>query len=360
VGDVKGHRAPIGERHPAVFLVLGSGQLEDCVEMVAGHGPFYREAGRASMLLVRSMHEMATDADGTARAPSARATDGLDSARSPSARAIDGLDSARSPSARASDIVVLEDVRKTYGEEDVLKGINMVCRRNETTCIVGGSGAGKTTLLRLIVALDKPTSGRIYIDGEDTVPLGERELNRVRMKFGMVYQYAALLDSFTVLENVAFPLVEHTRQTRKEIRKRVMDKLSALGLEESVLAKHPAELSGGMRKRVGLARALMLDPPIVVYDEPTSGLDPLTSRAVDELIDEARRRFGVTSIVITHDIASCFRIADQAILLNRGEVVARGSPPDLAHGDNEVAQEFIRKSRVDVDAIWRERKEAAP
>jgi phospholipid/cholesterol/gamma-HCH transport system ATP-binding protein len=286
-------------------------------------------------------------------------SDGPDGARSPSARASDGLESARSPSARASDIVVLKEVRKTFGEQEVLKGVDMVCRRNETTCIVGGSGAGKTTLLRLIVALDKPTSGHIYIDGEDIVPLGERELNRVRKKFGMVYQYAALLDSFNVLDNVAFPLVEHTRLPRAEIRKRVVEKLSALGLDESVLTKYPAELSGGMRKRVGLARALMLDPPIVVYDEPTSGLDPLTSRSVDELIDETRRRFGVTSIVITHDIASCFRIADQAILLDRGQIVARGSPADLAHGDNPAAQEFIRKSRVDVDAIWRERQQAA-
>ena len=122
-----------------------------------------------------------------------------------------------------------------------------------------------------------------------------------------------------------------------------------------MLAKYPAELSGGMRKRVGLARALMLDPPIVVYDEPTSGLDPLTSRAVDDLIEDTRKRFGVTSIVITHDIASCFRIADQAILLVKGEIVARGSPEELAHGDSDMARDFIAKSGVDVDAIWRER-----
>jgi phospholipid/cholesterol/gamma-HCH transport system ATP-binding protein len=220
---------------------------------------------------------------------------------------------------------------------------------------VGGSGAGKTTLLRLIVALDKPTSGHIYVDGEDIVPMRERELNRMRQKFGMVYQYAALLDSITVLENVAFPLVEHTKLHRREIRERVADKLSALGLDASVLSKYPAELSGGMRKRVGLARALMLDPPIIVYDEPTSGLDPTTSRTVDDLIDDTRKRFGVTSIVITHDIASCFRIADQAILLDRGQIVARGSPAELAHGESEVAREFIRKSGVDVDAIWRQR-----
>jgi phospholipid/cholesterol/gamma-HCH transport system ATP-binding protein len=256
----------------------------------------------------------------------------------------------------SDDIVVLERVRKSFGDTEVLKGIDMVCRKNETTCIVGGSGAGKTTLLRLIVGLDKPTSGRILIDGEDIVPMGERELNRVRRKFGMVYQYAALLDSINVLDNVAFPLVEHTKLTPAERRERVLDKLRTLGLTEDVLTKYPSELSGGMRKRVGLARALMLDPPILVYDEPTSGLDPLTSRAVDDLIEETRRRFGVTSIVITHDIASCFRIADQAILLHQGRVVARGTPEELAHGDSDEARDFIRKSGVDVDAVSRERR----
>jgi phospholipid/cholesterol/gamma-HCH transport system ATP-binding protein len=257
---------------------------------------------------------------------------------------------------RTNDIVVVEGIRKRFGDVEVLKGIDLTCRRGETTCVVGGSGAGKTTLLRLVVALDKPTSGQIYVDGEDIVPMGERELNRVRQKFGMVYQYAALLDSITVLNNVAFPLVEHTSLRRGEIRERVVTKLQALGLDESVLNKYPSELSGGMRKRVGLARALMLDPPIIFYDEPTSGLDPLTSRTVDDLIEETRRRFGVTSIVITHDIASCFRIADQAILLVQGTIVARGTPEELAHGDNKVAHEFIRKSCVDVEDIVRQRR----
>jgi phospholipid/cholesterol/gamma-HCH transport system ATP-binding protein len=264
-------------------------------------------------------------------------------------------DGRGAPAGEKTDIVVLKEVRKSFGDQEILKGIDMICRRNETTCVVGGSGAGKTTLVRLVVALEKPDSGHIYIDGEDTVPLRERDLNRVRQKFGMVYQYAALLDSITVLENVAFPLLEHARLDRAETRKRVLDKLTALGLDESVLPKFPAELSGGMRKRVGLARALMLDPPIVVYDEPTSGLDPVTSRTVDDLINETRKRYGVTSIVITHDIASCFRIADQAILLDKGTIAARGAPADLAHGDNEVARDFILKSGVDVEAILKER-----
>jgi phospholipid/cholesterol/gamma-HCH transport system ATP-binding protein len=264
---------------------------------------------------------------------------------------------AASPaSAPRTDLIVLKGVRKSFGGAEVLRGIDLVCRRGQTTCIVGGSGAGKTTLLRLIVALEKPTSGSILIDGEDTVPMGERELNRVRQKFGMVYQYAALLDSITVLDNVAFPLLEHTKLSKSEIRDRVQNKLKILGLDETALAKFPAELSGGMRKRVGLARALMLDPPIVVYDEPTSGLDPLTSRAVDDLIDETRRNFGVTSVVITHDIASCFQLADQAVLLVKGEIIARGRPEELAHGQSEVAREFVRLSGVDVDAITSRRR----
>jgi len=256
-----------------------------------------------------------------------------------------------------SEIVVLKDVRKKFGDQEVLRGVDMVCRRRETTCIVGGSGAGKTTLLRLIVALAKPTSGHIYVDGEDIAPMRENELNRVRQKFGVVYQYAALLDSITVLDNVAFPLVEHTRLGKQEIRGRVLEKLKALGLEENVLSKYPAQLSGGMRKRVGLARALMLDPPIVVYDEPTSGLDPLTSRTVDDLIEETRQRFGVTSVVITHDIASCFRIADQVVLLSKGEIAAQGAPLELIQGENDLAKEFIGQSGVDVQAVWRERLE---
>lgn len=252
------------------------------------------------------------------------------------------------------DIVVLDDVRKSYGDQEVLRGINLVARRKETTVIIGGSGAGKTTLLRLIVALERATSGTVKVDGEEITNLSERELNRVRMKLGMVYQYAALLDSFNVLDNVAFPLVEHTKLSKKEIRDKVMEKLKILGLDPEVVAKKfPSELSGGMRKRVGLARALMLEPPILVYDEPTSGLDPLTSRMVDDLIEEMRQRFDVTSIVISHDIASCFRIAHQAVLLIKGKVEASGTPDALLDSGSEVARDFIRNSGVDVSSVGR-------
>jgi phospholipid/cholesterol/gamma-HCH transport system ATP-binding protein len=264
------------------------------------------------------------------------------------------------PTVGERDILVLDSVEKSFGTQHVLNGINLTCRRNETTCIVGGSGAGKTTLLRLIVALDKPTQGRILVDGEDIVPMTERQLNRVRHKFGMVYQYAALLDSIDVLDNVSFPLIEHTHLPRREIRDRVVEKLGILGLDSSVLTKFPAELSGGMRKRVGLARALMLDPPILAYDEPTSGLDPLTSRDVDDLIEDTRRHFGVTSVVITHDIASCFRIAHQCVLLYRGRIVAKGTPDEIAHGSNALALDFIAKSGVDVAAISAARAAKGP
>jgi phospholipid/cholesterol/gamma-HCH transport system ATP-binding protein len=272
----------------------------------------------------------------------------------PAGRAKRASDRAGALPVGPDDIVVLQDVKKIFNEQEVLRGISMVARRKETVVIIGGSGAGKTTLLRLIVALDRPTSGKILVEGEDITGLSERELNRVRKKFGMVYQYAALLDSISVLDNIAFPLVEHTKLSKKEIYERVMDKLQILGLDPKVVApKFPSELSGGMRKRVGLARALMLEPPILVYDEPTSGLDPPTSRMVDDLIEEMRERFNVTSIVISHDIASCFRIAHQAILLIKGKVEACGPPDAILEGQSEVAREFIRNSGVDVHAIGR-------
>lgn len=254
----------------------------------------------------------------------------------------------------SDDIVALRDIRKSFSDHEVLKGITFTARRNQTTVLIGGSGAGKTTLLRLIVGLERATSGELWIDGEDITKKTDRQLNDVRRKMGMVYQYAALLDSISVFENVAFPLVEHTKLSRKDIRDKVMDKLQILGLDAKLVStKFPAELSGGMRKRVGLARALMLEPPILVYDEPTSGLDPLSSRMVDDLIEETRERFDVTSIVISHDIASCFRIAHQAILLLDGKVAALGTPDELVNGNCEQAREFIEKSGVDVQHISR-------
>lgn len=252
------------------------------------------------------------------------------------------------------DHVVFDRVTKSFGKVHVLKGIDIRFKRHQTAVIIGGSGAGKTTLLRLLIGLDKATTGHVWVNRRDITPLGEYEMNRVRQKFGMVFQYAALLDSLTVLENVAFPLREHRKDmTSRQIKEKVVSMLNQLGLvnkENNV----PSELSGGQRKRVGLARALMLEPEVLVYDEPTSGLDPHTSRMVDDLIEETRDRFNVTSVVISHDMASCFRIAHKAYLLIDGLVAAEGTPEYLAFGDNDVAREFIAKSGIaakDLDRI---------
>jgi phospholipid/cholesterol/gamma-HCH transport system ATP-binding protein len=252
-----------------------------------------------------------------------------------------------------NDHVVFDQVRKSFGSHEVLKGIDIRFKRHETVVIIGGSGAGKTTLLRLLIGLDRPTSGHIWINGEDISGLGEYELNRVRQKFGMVFQYAALLDSMNVFDNVAFPLREHRKHmTKKQIADKVSGMLATLGI--SGKERHmPSELSGGQRKRVGLARALMLEPEVLVYDEPTSGLDPHTSRMVDDLIEDTRSRFNITSVVISHDMASCFRIAHRAYLLIDGQVAAAGTPQELAHGENRVSREFIAKSGVDTTNVDR-------
>lgn len=258
------------------------------------------------------------------------------------------------PKLSQKDHIVVHDVVKRFGETVVLDGISMRIRRGETAVIIGGSGAGKTTLLRILIGLEKPTSGSVFIDGEDIAPLGGLAMNRVRKKFGMVYQYSALLDSLSVMDNVAFPLVEHTKMKKAAIREKVLTTLEALGLQRSDATKAPAELSGGMRKRVGLARALMLEPEILIYDEPTSGLDPLGSRMVDDLIEETRNRYGITSVVISHDMASAFRIAHQAFLLIQGKVAAAGTPEELADASkNKVSHEFIMASGVAYERMSR-------
>ncbi|AUX22337.1 toluene ABC transporter ATP-binding protein [Sorangium cellulosum] len=262
-------------------------------------------------------------------------------------------DGGRPPGWQPGDHLFVDDVKKSFGATKVLHGITMHLRRTETAVIIGGSGAGKTTLLRLLIGLEKPTSGHIWVDGEDIGALNDYEMNRVRQKFGMVFQYAALLDSLTIFDNVAFPLREHRKHmSKRDIRDKVVGMLNSLGLENKE-DRMPSELSGGQRKRVGLARALMLEPEILIYDEPTSGLDPLTSRMVDDLIEETRERYKVTSVVISHDMASTFRIAHQAFLVIQGRVVASGTPDDLAYGDNEQARGFIAAAGVAPDRISR-------
>jgi phospholipid/cholesterol/gamma-HCH transport system ATP-binding protein len=265
----------------------------------------------------------------------------------------------RPPGWLPGDHLFVDDVKKSFGATAVLHGITMHLRRTETAVIIGGSGAGKTTLLRLLIGLERPTSGHIWVDGEDMGALGDYAMNRMRQRFGMVFQYAALLDSLTVFENVAFPLREHRKHmSKRDIREKVVGMLNLLGLENKE-ERMPSELSGGQRKRVGLARALMLEPEILIYDEPTSGLDPLTSRRVDDLIEETRERFRVTSVVISHDMASTFRIAHQAFLVVQGRVIASGTPDELADGSNEQAREFIKASGVATDQMSRVNRQAS-
>jgi phospholipid/cholesterol/gamma-HCH transport system ATP-binding protein len=247
--------------------------------------------------------------------------------------------------------IVVEHLCKRFGAKEVLRDINLVVPRGKTTVILGGSGAGKTTLLRLLIALERPTSGHIWVDGEDMTALSDLQLNTARRKFGMVFQYAALLDSLNVLDNIAFPLREHTKMKESEVRDAVAEKLEILGLK-GIEKLFPSELSGGMRKRVGLARALMLKPEILIYDEPTSGLDPNTSRMVDDLIEQMREMFKVTNVVISHDMTSAFRIAHHACLLAKGCIVAKGTPDEIMR-ENEDTRKFIDASGVDVSRISR-------
>jgi phospholipid/cholesterol/gamma-HCH transport system ATP-binding protein len=255
--------------------------------------------------------------------------------------------------------IVVEKLSKRFGGFQALADVDLVIGRGEITVIIGGSGAGKTTLLKILIGLDRASGGSIRVNDLDIVGLSERELTKVRRRFGMVFQYSALLDSMNVMDNVAFPLREHTKLSEREVRARVREKLAVLGLEGTE-ERFPSELSGGMRKRVGLARALMLEPEAILYDEPTSGLDPITSRKVDDLIVETRDRFGVTSIVISHDMAGALRIADQIVLLSGGRVVAAGRPRELVASGAALLREFIDSSGIEADRLLGERHSMAP
>jgi phospholipid/cholesterol/gamma-HCH transport system ATP-binding protein len=262
-----------------------------------------------------------------------------------SAEEPNGKDRASEDAASSGPHVEVRSLQKSFGETKVLTDVNMSIGRGHIAVIIGGSGAGKTTLLRILIGLERPSSGSVIISGQDIANLNDRELNRMRRKFGMVFQYSALLDSMSVLDNVAFPMREHTKLSEKEIRKQVTEKLNSLGLKD-VEKRFPSQLSGGMRKRVALARALMLEPEIIMYDEPTSGLDPVTSRMVDELIVETRKNFGVTSVVISHDMVGALQIADEIYLLSKGSIVTSGSPQELIHGKNELLHQFLESSGV--------------
>ena len=239
-------------------------------------------------------------------------------------------------------MIEIIDLHKSFGEHPVLTGINLSVPEGSTCVILGGSGSGKTVLMKHMIGLLKPDKGQVIIDGEDIVPLGSDELERVRRKFGMVFQAAALFDSMTVYDNVAFPLREHRKLSEDEVRKLVRSKLDLMGLPRSAEVKFPADLSGGMRKRVGLARAIVMDPKIVLYDEPTTGLDPITTDYVDEMILAAKRELRVTSVVISHDIASAFNVADQIAFLHKGVIVENGPPEQLRASQHPAVRVFLQ------------------
>ncbi len=238
-------------------------------------------------------------------------------------------------------MIEIVDLHKSFGDYQVLKGINLSVPAGNTCVILGGSGSGKTVLMKHMIGLLKPDNGRVVIDGEDVVPMGAEDLERVRHKFGMVFQAAALFDSMDVYENVAFPLREHSKLSEQEIRKLVREKLDLMGLPKTVEDKFPADLSGGMRKRVGLARAIVMNPKIVLYDEPTTGLDPITTDYVDEMILAAQRELHVTSVVISHDIASAFNIADQIAFLSKGVILEQGPPEQVRASRHPTVQVFM-------------------
>jgi phospholipid/cholesterol/gamma-HCH transport system ATP-binding protein len=240
----------------------------------------------------------------------------------------------------------MRGLNKTFGPQHVLRGVDLDIERGKTNIIIGGSGQGKSVLMKHLMGLLKPDSGHIWVDGEDVVPLGDMEMGRVRRKFGMVFQYAALFDSMNVMENIAFPVLERYRLPRSEVIDRVRELLRKLDLADvpGIEEKFPAELSGGQRKRVGLARALIDRPKILLYDEPTTGLDPVATKNVDEMIRRTADDFGVTSVVISHDMASTFRIGDRIAMLHAGTIVVTGTPSEVLASRQPELREFVETS----------------
>ena len=236
--------------------------------------------------------------------------------------------------------ITLENISKTFGEQRVLDGLDLTLESKKITFIIGQSGGGKSVLLKHIIGLIKPDSGRVLVDDIDISNLNEAELNEIRKHFGMLFQDAALFDSMNVGENVAFPLIEHRRLPKKEVQRIVTEKLLQVGLT-GVTQKMPSELSGGMRKRVGLARALALDPKIILFDEPTTGLDPIMCDAIDQLIVETQQNTGATCVVISHDIDSTFKIAHKVAMLYNGKIIAYGSPEDIRASNNPALRQFV-------------------
>ncbi|HWR41091.1 MAG TPA: ABC transporter ATP-binding protein [Patescibacteria group bacterium] len=246
-------------------------------------------------------------------------------------------------------MIRLDHVSAQVQGKEILKDINLEIHTGEIMVIIGPSGSGKSTLLRLMIGLMKPAAGEVWIDGQEISRMNEDQLNEVRLRMGMVFQYSALFDSMNVGENVAFGLREHSQLSEVEIRRQVRRKLRMVGLSGQE-ATMPNALSGGMKKRVSLARAIAVDPRIVLYDEPTSGLDPIMSGTIDRLIASTRRMLGVTSVVVTHDMASAFNIADRLAMIHQGQIIETGGVEDIRHSVNPLVQRFIRSENAKINA----------
>lgn len=232
------------------------------------------------------------------------------------------------------------DVHKNFGHQEVLKGTNLTIEDGGITTIIGGSGSGKTVLLKTMIALLLPDRGQILVDGTDITRLGEKPLNEVREKFGFLFQGAALLDSMTIFDNVAFPLRERTRLGEDAIAGKVLERLDQVGLKDMGY-KYPAEVSGGMKKRAGFARALVTDPEIVLFDEPTTGLDPLLAKSIHQLIADMQSRVGFTGVVVSHDIPAVFTISHRVAMLADGVIADSGPTTEFLRSPNPAVQRFL-------------------
>lgn len=237
-------------------------------------------------------------------------------------------------------MIEISDLRKSFGENRVLKGVNLRVNRGETVVVMGRSGCGKSVLLKHIIGLMKPDSGRIVVDGIEVTALKGEDLIEFRKRFGMLFQGSALFDSLSVWENVGLGLLEHTDLSEQEVRRIAREKLELVGLTQ-VEDLRPSELSGGMKKRVGLARAIAMDPPVILYDEPTTGLDPIMADVINQLIRHLQAKLKVTSIAVTHDMNSAMKIGDRLAMLYGGRIVFEGTPEEVKATDNEVVRQFV-------------------
>jgi len=240
-------------------------------------------------------------------------------------------------------MITIRNVHKSFGSQKVLDGLDIDIPDGKITAIIGPSGEGKSVLLKHLIGLLQPDSGTVEVDGESIVDVRRSELNRIREKFGMLFQNVALFDSMTVFENVAFPLEEKTSLSKEEIRARVLSALEDVGLK-NIENKFPDELSGGMKKRVGLARAVVPNPKIILFDEPTTGLDPIIKRAIHQLIKDTHAKFGFTAVIVSHEIPEIFDVAQNVAMLFRGKILQHGTSEDIKNSDHPAVRQFISGS----------------